>query len=126
MEREDELLRALMNGSKKTAPAGFTETVMQQVRELEKRRIYRRLVLTIVLRTALFIFLLLLLVLPLALRWINIGAPQITIDGSWFTLDGLWRLIGEAGQWAAGLQQNAYLLLPLLVLLFGRKAIAIK
>jgi hypothetical protein len=112
MDNEEQFIRSLMSGSRKAAPAGFTETVMGQVRAMEERRIRRRLVLAIVLRTALFTGLFVLLVVPSIVKGIRI--------------DGVARLVEEAGQDVVGILKNVYFLLPLLVLLVGRKLFAIK
>jgi hypothetical protein len=112
MDKEDELFRSLLSNTRKTASAGFTETVMREVRAMEERRIRRRLILAIILRTAFFTGLFVLLVVPVVIRGISV--------------DELLRLQKEVAEGIAGVLKNAYFLLPLAVLWIGRKLFAIK
>ena len=113
MDREDDVIRSLLsNTDRKTAPAGLTEAIMQEVQELERRRVYRRVVRIVIFWTAVFIGLLLLLVVLLVRRGVS--------------ADELFRLQLEAVEGIVGILKNAYFLIPLVVLLIGRKLFAIK
>ncbi len=99
-----------------SAPDGFTDKVMEEVQWMGRRRIYRRVVLTLVLRSMVFVGILLSLVLPVAFSddfdfgWAGAG---------WHVVEAL----GQSGKWVAG---HVYFLFPLGILVFVRRLFAIK
>lgn len=113
MENEFEPLRgALGKRMKRTAPADLAGKVMEEVQRLERRRVYRRLVLVLTLRSAVFVVVLLLLLLPLI-------SQGIRVDAAWKTVQGL----KHGGEQALN---SLYFVTPLIVLLLVRRIFAIK
>ena len=121
MESEFEPIRgALGKRLKRTAPADLADKVMGEVLRMEQRRVYRRLVIVMTLRSAVFVAVLLLLLLPLVSGFgSGSGSGGIRIDFGLRALEGL----ESGGRW---MLNNFYFLLPLMVLLFVRRLFAIK
>ena len=115
MDSELESMRGILGKlPERPAPVGFTDKLMDEVRQMERRRIYRRVVLTLVLRSIVFVGVLLSLVLPVA----------SSVDFGWAGAG--WRAVealGQAGKWVVG---HVYFLFPLLVLFLVRRMLAIK
>jgi len=97
---------------KRTAPAGLADKVMGEVLYFERRRIYRRLVVAMILRSAVFLVILLLMLLPVI-------SHGIRVDDVWRSVQGL-----EHG--GVRMLNDLYFLAPLIVLLFVRRLFAIK
>ena len=115
MDSEFESMRGILGKlPERTAPAGFTDKLMDEVQWMERRRIYRRVVLTLILRSAVFVAVFLSLALPVAsfldLGWAGAG---------WHLVDAL----GQSEKWVAG---HVYFLFPLGILVFVRRLFAIK
>ena|ERR1700761_366809 len=113
MDSEFESIRGMLGKlPEKAAPAGFTDKLMVEVRQIERRRIYRRLVLAMVLRSVVIVGVLLSVLLP-AVSSVGWG------EAAWHTIEAL----AQAGKWVGG---HVYFLLPLVVLFAARRMFAIK
>jgi hypothetical protein len=113
MDSEFESMRAVLGKlPERTAPAGFTGKLMEEVGQIERRRIYRRLVLVLVLRSVVLVGLLLALVIPLVIHG--------------FRIDVNWNGIGELEQAGREVLDHVYFLFPFVVLLFARRLFGIK
>src|ERR1700753_544701 len=113
MDSEFESIRGILGKMpEKDAPAGFTDKLMVEVRQIERRRIYRRLVLAMVLRSVVIVGVLLSILLPVvaSVGWGGAG---------WHTVGA----IAQAGKWVVA---HVYFLLPLLVLFLAGRVFAIK
>lgn len=113
MDSEFESMRGILGKlPEQTAPAGFTDKLMEEVQWMERRRIYRRVVLTLVLRSVVFVGILSSLFLPMvsSVSWAGAG---------WHVIE----VLAQSGKWVAG---HVYFLLPLIVLVFVRRVFAIK
>ena len=113
MENEFEPIRGNIGARmKRTASADLTDKVMDEVLRFERRRVFRRLVLVIALRSAVFLMIPVFLLLPVV-------SHGISVDAAWKSLQGL-------GHGGVRLLNDLYFLTPLIVLLFVRRLFAIK
>lgn len=85
---------------------------MTEVQEIERRRIYRRIVLAMILRSVVIVGVLLSLLLPAASSAGWGGAASRTVEA-----------LTQAGKWVG---EHVFFLLPLLVLFLARRVFAIK
>jgi hypothetical protein len=115
MDSEFESMREMLGRlPEEAAPTGFTGRLMEEVQEIGRRRIYRRLVLAMVLRSAVIVGVLLSLLVPVASSVGPGGA-----GAAWHMVEAF----AQAGKWVGA---HVYFLPPLLVLFLARRMFAIK
>jgi hypothetical protein len=113
MDSEFESMRGMLGKlPERAVPNDFTGKLMAEVRQIERRRIYRRLVLAMILRSVVIVGVLLSLLLPAAF---SVGWG----GAAWHAVESF----AQAGKWVGA---HVYFLLPLLVLFLARRMFAIK